>query len=146
MFFVYLKNYTMNKLVFSFKIFALIIFISLFNISTSQAVVGVKNIENKEITSAEKSTSKLTKKQLRKKQRFEKRLKKFQKKWERKSKKKKRVWDEPKFRLGLLIFLVGLLVGILAFLPILGGLFRFIGGIVVFVGLALMIWSLIENL
>ena len=52
----------MNKLVISLKVFSLILFFSLLNIQTSQAVVAVKKLDKKEVVSAEKSASKLTKK------------------------------------------------------------------------------------
>ncbi len=136
----------MNKLVITLKVCSLILFFSLLNIQSAQAVVAVKNVEKSEISKVENSKTQLTKKQLRKKQRFEKRLKKFQKRWERKSQKRSGVLSEPKFRLGLIFLIGGVLVALLDFLPFVGWLIGLIAGLLVVVGLVLMIWSLVENM
>lgn len=138
----------MNKLIISFRVFLLVVIFSFVQFQSAQAVVAIQKVDHSELASEKKLKNSLTKKQIRKQNRVEKRLKKFQQKWERKNKKKKRffggVTDEPKFRLGLILWLAGLIVVFLDFLPFLGRLLNFVGGLSMLIGVVLMIWALAE--
>ncbi len=55
------------------------------------------------------------------------------------------VWNDDKFRLGLLLLLVAIGLGIIGAIISLGGLFGFMAGLFALAGVVLVIWSLVEN-
>lgn len=55
------------------------------------------------------------------------------------------VWNDDKFRLGLLLLLVVIGLGIIGAIISLGGLFGFMAGLFALAGIILVIWSLVEN-
>lgn len=54
------------------------------------------------------------------------------------------VWNDDKFRLGVLLLLVAIGLGIIGALISLGGLFSFMAGLFALAGIVLLIWSLVE--
>ncbi|MCB0580028.1 MAG: hypothetical protein KDD10_12065 [Phaeodactylibacter sp.] len=54
------------------------------------------------------------------------------------------VWNDDKFRLGVLLLLVAIGLGIIGAIISLGGLFSFMAGLFALAGVVLLIWSLVE--
>ncbi|MCB0614610.1 MAG: DUF4337 family protein [Phaeodactylibacter sp.] len=55
------------------------------------------------------------------------------------------VWDDNKFRLGMLLLLVAIGLAIISVIISLAGLFSFMAGLFALAGVILVIWSLVEN-
>ena len=96
----------------------------------------------------------VSKKELRKKARLERKKAKFKKKFNRLMKKIEEraqknehklvnLWNDGKFRLGILLLLAAIAVGIIALL-FLGGLLNFIAGLLALGGVVFILWSMIE--
>lgn len=81
----------------------------------------------------------------RKEAKMEKRMEKLEKKLEKKGMKVKReVWDDTRFRYGVLLLGAAIVLGILSALLSGVGVISFIAGIFALGGFILLIWSLIE--
>lgn len=81
-------------------------------------------------------------------ERLDKQLKKLEHKIaKKKAKAEKRgdVWDDGKFRLGVLLLALAIGLGIVALIISLGGLINFIAGLFALGGVILVIWSIVEN-
>ena len=96
----------------------------------------------------------VSKKELRKKARLERKKAKLKKKFNRLMKKIEEraqknehklvnLWNDGKFRLGILLLLAAIAVGIIALL-FLGGLLNFIAGLLALGGVVLILWSMVE--
>jgi len=81
----------------------------------------------------------------RRKQRLEKRLKRMEGKLAKKRERRaaRGVWDDSRFRLGVLLLLGALALALVGALVNLG-FFGFLAGLVALAGIILMIWSLVE--
>lgn len=140
----------MNRL-----ILLLTIFFFFLNFQTADAVVAIKSVgEKTSEVKVSKNDLKKNTRQLKlknkKNKRVAKKLKRFQQRWEKQNRKKKRffggITDEPKFKLGIILFAAGLVVRILGVLPLVGWVTGFLAWTLVVVGIALMLWTLLENL
>ena len=94
----------------------------------------------KELTAKEQEL--LDKKQAK----LEKKLEKLEAKLEKKAAKKPYgVWDDGKFRLGVILLVAALLLALIGSLISLAGLIPFIAGLMGLAGVILIIWSLVEQ-
>lgn len=107
------------------------------------------------VKSAEVVEKTLSKKELRKKARLERKKAKLKKKLDRLTKKMEKraqkkgdklvnLWNDGKFRLGILLLLAAIAVGIVALLISLGGLINFIAGLLALGGIVFLIWSMVD--
>lgn len=112
----------------------------------------LKSVENKESVEREEMKDEKT---LRKEQRSERRLERFTNRWNKlktriaqKNAKEMdqtaEVWDDDRFRLGLILLGAAVAVAILSILISLAGLLNFIAGLLALGGIVLIVWSLIE--
>ena len=99
----------------------------------------------------EVAETQLSKKELRrehKKERIQKRWKKIMAKVQKKQAKKpqatKEVWDDGKFRLGVIFLGAAIALGIVSIIISLGGLLNFIAGLFALAGVVFLVWSLVE--
>jgi len=115
--------------------------------SNVQAVVSpVKSTEVVEKTSSKKEHSKkvrLKRKKAKLKKKLNRLMKKIEKRVQKKENKLVNLWNDGKFRLGILLLLAAIAVGIIALL-FLGGLLNFIAGLLALGGVVLIIWSMVE--
>ena len=70
-------------------------------------------------------------------------MKKMEKRAQKKGESVVNLWDDGKFRLGILLLLAAIAVGIVALL-FLGGLFNFIAGLLALGGVVFIIWSMVD--
>lgn len=82
-------------------------------------------------------------------EKYEKRLKRLERKMEKRGlaveDQSQDVWNDGKFRLGLLLLLVAIGLAIIGAIISLAGLFSFMAGLFALAGVILLIWSLVEN-
>lgn len=106
----------------------------------------VESLEKKEVKNE---------KAVRKEQRSERRMERFTKRWNKlktriKQKNAKEVdqaaevWDDDRFRLGVILLAAAVALAILSILISLAGLLNFIAGLLALGGIVLIVWSLIE--
>ena len=133
-------------------LFSLIGFLLFMSTDISAAVGPKKTKENVEQSDATKLSKKELRKQKRiakKKAKLKKKIAKLKKKLERKAKKSGKsvvdLWNDGKFRLGILLLVAAIAVGLVALLISLGGLFSFIAGLLALAGVVFLVWSLVEN-
>lgn len=102
------------------------------------------NPVKKEVVVDAKTQKKLDK-AAKKEAKVEKRMEKLKKKMEKKGLKVKgEVWDDTRFRYGVLLLGAAIILGILSALLTGIGVINFIAGIFALGGIILMIWSLVE--
>lgn len=123
------------------KIFLLLLIVAVAN--PAGAAIGGPNAvakPSKELTAREQE--KLDKK----KARLEKKLDKLETRLEKKAGKTPfGLWDDDKFRLGVLLLIAALLLAIIGSLISLAGIIPFIAGLLGLGGVILIIWSLVEQ-
>ena len=126
----------------SITLFWLAVFLFVVQAPLSAVVGGKAEAAAKEVN------AQLTDKQRR---RLDRKLERFERKMERKLEKRQAqgksapdVWDDGKFRLGVLLLVGALGLGILGAL-LNFGLFSFIAGLFALAGVILVIWSLVES-
>lgn len=99
----------------------------------------------KDAIEVDAKTQKKLEKAQRKEAKVKKRMDKLEKKLEKKGIKVKReVWDDNRFRYGVLLLGAAIVLGILSALLAGVGVINFIAGIFALGGVILMIWSLVE--
>lgn len=99
----------------------------------------------KDAVEIDAKTQKKLDKAKRKEAKMEKRMEKLEKKLEKKGMEVKReVWDDTRFRYGVLLLGAAIVLGILSALLAGVGVISFIAGIFALGGIILMIWSLVE--
>ncbi|MFN7118440.1 MAG: hypothetical protein ACK4TA_16705 [Saprospiraceae bacterium] len=81
-------------------------------------------------------------------QRFQKRMQQIKAKLEKKLFKKKaappEIWDNDRFRLGVLALAAALALALIAGLGILSGFFGFLAGLAAVIGIILIVWALVD--
>lgn len=113
-----------------------------------QAVVSpVKSTEVVEKTLSKKELRKkarLERKKAKLKKKLDRLMKKMEKRAQKKGDKLVNLWNDGKFRLGILLLLAAVAVGIVALLISLGGLINFIAGLLALGGIVFLIWSMVD--
>lgn len=113
-----------------------------------QAVVSpVKSTEVVEKTLSKKELRKkarLERKKAKLKKKLDRLMKKMEKRAQKKGDKLVNLWNDGKFRLGILLLLAAIAVGIVALLISLGGLINFIAGLLALGGIVFLIWSMVD--
>ena len=111
------------------------------------AVVNtIKSTEIIEKTVSKKELSKkarLERKKAKVKKKFNRLMKKIGERAQKNEHKLVNLWNDGKFRLGILLLLAAIAVGIIALL-FLGGLLNFIAGLLALGGVVFILWSMIE--
>lgn len=129
----------------------MVLFAFFFVAETTQAAVRVNpstQVEEK-LSADEKRLDKAKAKLEQNSEKYKKRLNRLERKMKKRGlmaeEQPQDVWNDSKFRLGLLLLLVAIGLAIIAAIISLGGLFSLMAGLFALAGVILVIWSLVEN-
>ena len=129
-------------------VFMVLFFIS--QVAQAAAVRVIPSVQKEEGVAVDKERLQKAQAKLeRNSEKYEKRLNRLERKMKKRGlageEQSQDVWDDNKFRLGVLLLLVAIGLAIIAAIISLAGLFSFMAGLFALAGVILVIWSLVEN-